>query len=82
MKPLNGGVSPETLYFYKGCQCDSVRSFPIKKKPMFFLTLCLTISFSGPLDLFFNDFKTPKINFLHYFCLYVNKYNYVMKIYQ
>lgn len=36
------------------------------------------LSLFGPLDLFY----TPKIHFLHYFKLYVNKYDFVGKIYQ
>lgn len=56
-------------------QCDLAHSVPIKKMPMFFLTLCLTSPFPEPLDLFFNDLKTPTINFLPYFRLYVNKHN-------
>lgn len=36
------------------------------------------LSLFGPLDLFY----TPKIHFLHYFKLYVNKYGFVGKIYQ
>lgn len=75
MKHLNGGVFPEhvsvTWYI----------PFLWKRRPHFLLPFVLTIFFSGPLHLFLSDCKTPKITVLHYFCLYVNKYNYVMKIY-
>lgn len=38
MKPLNRGFSPEQ-YFYEGCQCHSVCSFPTRKKLLIFLIL-------------------------------------------